>query len=445
MLHWEHLNKQHDMKNYKAYLLFLSLGLLMLSACERPDKDIVCNISGTAVGFSDLFVIIPIDGDPRQPLAKVEIQPDGSFSGSFEANTSVPYLAQIWNLAEGQGCDCTFFPEKNIVFSINGLAPPELASYSGRNNKEYRRFYRNMEKVIGPRQDSLDAAMSALEQNPSLRLSPEANELYVKANNPDTSDDERHACYEALGDLAQKGLAYSQEYKDVLEGMTQLGHDYHDYAINYIRPHRSLVSFCMLARECLVLYDYALSFPEDEYNYKTLSELFDIYETDFADRFPGHPFHDKIAQLQENATMLAGQSHYVDFSLPDADGVSHSLSELIDGKIAVLDLWASWCGGCRRHSKALIPLYDRYKDKGFTIVGVARELKDDLAWRAALEKDGYPWVNLLAMEPDHWVWSKYGVGNGGGGIFLIGRDGIVVAVNPTVEEIEEYFKKSLDK
>ena len=48
------------------------------------------------------------------------------------------------------------------------------------------------------------------------------------------------------------------------------------------------------------------------------------------------------------------------------------------------------------------------------------------------------------MEPDHWVWSKYGVGNGGGGIFLIGRDGIVVAVNPTVEEIEEYFKKSLD-
>jgi peroxiredoxin len=247
-----------------------------------------------------------------------------------------------------------------------------------------------------------------------------------------------------LGELEQKGLAYSQAYKDVKDGMTRLGHDYHDYIINYIQSHRSLVSFCMLARECLVLYDYARS-PEDEYNYKTLSELFDIYETDFADRFPGHPFHDKIAQLQENATMLAGQSHYVDFTLPDADGVSHSLSELIDGKIAVLDLWASWCGGCRRHSKALIPLYDKYKDRGFTIVGVARELKDDLAWRAALEKDGYPWVNLLAMEPDHWVWSKYGVGNGGGGIFLIGRDGIVVAVNPTVEEIEEYVKKSLDK
>ena len=36
-------------------------------------------------------------------------------------------------------------------------------------------------------------------------------------------------------------------------------------------------------------------------------------------------------------------------------------------------------------------------------------------------------------------------GYGGGGIFLIGRDGIVVAVNPTVEEIEEYVNKNLDK
>ncbi|MBQ3821221.1 MAG: hypothetical protein II809_07125, partial [Bacteroidales bacterium] len=72
------------MNKYKAYHLFLSLGLLLLSACEHPGKDIVCNISGTSVGFSGQFVITAIDGDPRQPLANVEIQPDGSFSGSFE-------------------------------------------------------------------------------------------------------------------------------------------------------------------------------------------------------------------------------------------------------------------------------------------------------------------------------------------------------------------------
>ena len=92
LLHWEHLNKQHDMKNYKAYLLFLSLGLLMLSACERPGKDIVCNISGTAVGFSGQFVITAIDGDPRQPLAKVEIQPDGS----FPVHSRQTHLYLIW-------------------------------------------------------------------------------------------------------------------------------------------------------------------------------------------------------------------------------------------------------------------------------------------------------------------------------------------------------------
>ena len=109
----------------------------------------------------------------------------------------------------------------------------------------------------------------------------------------------------------------------------------------------------------------------------------------------------------------------------------------------MIDLWASWCAGCRRHSKALIPLYKKYSDKGFTVVGAARELKDDLAWRAALEKDGYPWVNLLAMEPDHWIWTKYGVANAAGCILLVGRDGIVVSINPSVVEIEEYIKKNL--
>lgn len=215
--------------------------------------------------------------------------------------------------------------------------------------------------------------------------------------------------------------------------------------VEYLRTHMTLASFFDLVDQTSRLNSFISSSKKGHDYLPVLESLTNLYDTVYSKKFSGHPFHSIMAELKGNAEMLAGQSHYVDFTLPDADGVSHSLSELIDGKIAVLDLWASWCGGCRRHSKALIPLYDRYKDKGFTIVGVARELKDDLAWRAALEKDGYPWVNLLAMEPDHWVWSKYGVGNGGGGIFLIGRDGIVVAVNPIVEEIEEYVKKSLDK
>ena len=47
------------------------------------------------------------------------------------------------------------------------------------------------------------------------------------------------------------------------------------------------------------------------------------------------------------------------------------------------------------------------------------------------------------MEPDHWIWTKYGVANAAGCILLVGRDGIVVSVNPSVVEIEEYIKNNL--
>ena len=65
------------------------------------------------------------------------------------------------------------------------------------------------------------------------------------------------------------------------------------------------------------------------------------------------------------------------------------------GKVALIDLWASWCGPCRTTSKQLIPIYEKYKDRGFTVIGVAREQNSDIRMREAIRKDGYPWLNLI--------------------------------------------------
>ena len=133
---------------------------------------------------------------------------------------------------------------------------------------------------------------------------------------------------------------------------------------------------------------------------------------------------------------------YVDFSAPDGNIVS--ASEIIGGKIAVIDLWASWCGPCRRHSMALIPLYEKYRDKGFTVLGVAREASSDKAMRMAIERDGYPWINLIELNDTNNIWKKYRAGNAGGRIVLVDSDGTILAVDPETDEIEAHLSRLLD-
>ncbi|VAW96744.1 Cytochrome c-type biogenesis protein ResA [hydrothermal vent metagenome] len=69
------------------------------------------------------------------------------------------------------------------------------------------------------------------------------------------------------------------------------------------------------------------------------------------------------------STSLIGKQR-PDFSMGDVEGEKRSISEF-DGKVLIVNFWATWCPPCRREIPALIALQEKYKDKGFTIVGVA--------------------------------------------------------------------------
>ena len=56
--------------------------------------------------------------------------------------------------------------------------------------------------------------------------------------------------------------------------------------------------------------------------------------------------------------------------LNDGSGGTASLAEVIDGKIAVVDVWATWCQPCIIALPHLDKLHSQFADRDFTVVGV---------------------------------------------------------------------------
>lgn len=57
------------------------------------------------------------------------------------------------------------------------------------------------------------------------------------------------------------------------------------------------------------------------------------------------------------------------FVLPDLSGNDVSLDDF-EGKVVILDLWATWCPPCRKEIPFLVSLFEEYKDQGLVVIGV---------------------------------------------------------------------------
>src|SRR3989338_5089299 len=59
-----------------------------------------------------------------------------------------------------------------------------------------------------------------------------------------------------------------------------------------------------------------------------------------------------------------------DFTLEDYDGVKHSLSDFKDSKAIVLMFIATQCPVSNAYNERMVSLYDDYKSKGVTVLGI---------------------------------------------------------------------------
>ena len=89
---------------------------------------------------------------------------------------------------------------------------------------------------------------------------------------------------------------------------------------------------------------------------------------------------------------------FIDFEMADAEGKMHKLSEFVgNGKVVLIDFWASWCPPCRADMPNLVAAYKQYKSKGFEIVGISLDSKAD-AWAKGVQDLGITWTQLSDLQ-----------------------------------------------
>jgi len=104
------------------------------------------------------------------------------------------------------------------------------------------------------------------------------------------------------------------------------------------------------------------------------------------------------------------------------------------GKYVLIDFWASWCAPCRLGNKKLVKLYNEVNQDKIEIIGISIDA-DVNKWLKAIEKDKIKFTQLIDSKGfDAETAVQFGVDELPSK-YLFNREGILIAKNPSDEEI----------
>lgn len=409
----------------------------ILSCCiTNTQAQLKVKLSGVVQDRkSDTLLLSPVTSSIRD-VSKIISIPilNGKFEYDLNAAQVEAYqLVFLDELQAGGWKPIIFFPDTtNVQFILNPMDSFEAnviaggqanKSYFKIKNKIKDRFLASSTLISNQRKELMDAKNYRSKEHAAVIVKLSAAK----------SQDEKLPIYDELEELRKTGAEYTEAGRAVILKFDSLATEMTKFKYEQMDKSTDFATYYLLWQDAT---------SEAKVNRNVAEIVLQKYPV-FKAAFPNHPYTKQIADVLEAMVKIVPGNRFVDFTAATLDGKSHTLSEEIKGKVAIIDLWASWCGPCIAKAKALVPVYQKYKNKGFTIVGIAREFKNLDALKFRLGQEKFSWLQLTELNDKNGIWRKYAVADGGGIQVLVDQEGRVLKVNPTAEEVENYIQKLL--